>query len=129
MMDSFATSIKESLGSDVFDGLMGMFLFLHFYYGVPVHGWQKVGLGVVAIFVATLALSFMAHQFGKSFLAVFALITAALALDFFYRGKIGVNVEHLVFEYLQNGPATINFASFGFSSAWFFSQIDAKGKR
>jgi len=117
--------IKELLGEDIYPGLMGMFLFLHFYYGVPDLGWEKSGVGAAAIVAGTLILSFVAYFIGNRFRSAMILITAALALDFFYRGQLERGTEHLVFEYLWNGPAAVNFASFGFASVWLSSQLDS----
>lgn len=125
MLEALGTRIKESLGEDIFPGLMGMFLFLHFYYGVPAHGWEKSGLGAAAMLAGTFILSIVAFKIGNGSRSAMALITAALALDFFYRGQLGKGTEHLVFEYLWNGPAAVNFASFGLASVWLFSRLDA----
>lgn len=127
MLGAIGNKLKETLGSDLYTGLMGMFLFLHFYYGVGVHGWSKAGLGLAAVVVATLVLSITGIKFGNGFRSAVALTTAALAIDFFYRGQVGQPATSLVFEYLWNGPVTVNFASFGFSSVWLFSQLDPRG--
>lgn len=124
MLETFGAKFKEALGGDLYPGLMGLFLFLHFYYGVPVHGWEKVGVGLAAVLAGTFILSLIAYKLGNGFRSAVALITAALALDFFYRGQLGKGAEHLLFEYLWNGPAAVNFASFGLSSVWLFSQLE-----
>jgi hypothetical protein len=124
MLAALGTKVKESLGSDAYAGLMGMFLFLHFYYAVPVYGWQRALSGIVVAVVSIFFLSFIAFWAGNGLRAAMALIAAALALDFFYRGQVGRGGEQFVFEYLTNGPAVINFASFGLASTWLFSQLD-----
>jgi len=129
MLEAFGAKFKETLGGNLYPGLMGMFLFLHFYYGVPMHGWEKVGVGIVAVLACTLILSLIAFKLGNGFRSASALISAALALDFFYRGQLGKGTEHLLFEYLWNGPAAINFASFGLSSVWLLSQVEPSALR
>ena len=124
MLGTIGAKFKEALGGDLYAGLFGLFLFLHFYYGVPLHGWEKAGIGLAAILAGTFILSVIALKLGNGFRSALALITAALALDFFYRGQLRAGAEHLVFEYLWNGPAAVNFASFGLSSVWLFSQLE-----
>lgn len=124
MLGTIGTKFKESLGDDLYPGLMGLFLFLHFYYGVPLHGWKNVGMGLAAVLAGTVVLSLAAFKLGNGFRSALALITAALALDFFYRGQLGKGAEHLAFAYLWNGPAAVNFASFGLASVWLFSQLE-----
>lgn len=126
MLETLGSKLDKALGGDIYPGLMGMFLFLHFYYGVPVHGWQKAGAGIAATILAIISTLVISHKLGNGFRSAAALIAAALALDFFYRGQLGNGAEHLMFEYLWNGPAAINFASFGLASTWLLAQMESK---
>ncbi len=128
MLETIAGTFKEKFGTDLNTGLLGMFVFLHFYYGVPTEGWEKSGVGFTAVLGGTFILSLIGYMAGNGFRSTLTLIAAALALDFFYRGQLGRGAEHVVFEYLWNGPAAVNFASFGASSVWFFSQLDPSKK-
>jgi hypothetical protein len=121
---ALADKLKAALGEDTYPGLMGMFLFLHFYYSVPIHGLQRAGLGLAAVVSGVFFLSFIAFKLGNRIRSAIAFTLAALAVDFFYRGVVGQSATTLVFEYLSNGSAVVNFASFGFASAWMFSQLE-----
>lgn len=125
MLKIFGESAKKLAGKHTFSGLIGMFAILHFYYGVPVHGWSETGIGFAAVIAIVFVGSLIAHQASHDFLAIGGFTFAALALDFFYREQVvGQPTASLVFEWLGNGPATVNFSSFGLASIWFFSQID-----
>jgi hypothetical protein len=67
MLSSIGDSIRTALGGDVLPGLMGMFLFLHFYYGVPTHGWAVTGVGLAVIFTAGVALVSISLAAGNGF--------------------------------------------------------------
>lgn len=99
---------------------MGMFLFLHFYYGVPTHGWAVTGVGLAVIFTAGVALVSISLAAGNGFRAAAALTMTALALDFFFRGQLAQPAT-LVFSFLNNGPAGLNFASFGLIAVVLFA--------
>lgn len=125
MLGELGKKITEAAGKDIYPGLMGMFMFLHFYYAIPEYGWVQSGKGAAAIIVSTLAISFIAFFIGNGFRVAAGLIATALALDFFYQAQ-NTSVEHLLFNYLLNGPAAINYASFGFVAAWIFSQHNSQ---
>ncbi|HBO9387074.1 TPA: hypothetical protein L5D75_006394 [Pseudomonas aeruginosa] len=120
MLSSIGDSIRTALGGDVLPGLMGMFLFLHFYYGVPTHGWAVTGVGLAVIFTAGVALVSISLAAGNGFRAAAALTMTALALDFFFRGQLAQPAT-LVFSFLNNGPAGLNFASFGLIAVVLFA--------
>lgn len=123
MMSAFGTSIKEALGQDIYVGLLSMFVFLHFYYGVPSAGWTKSILGFCAVLMGTFILSVIGYWLGNGFRSAIALISSALTIDFFFRSPLTVSPWTVEFEYLWNGPAVVSFASFGFAAAWIFSQL------
>lgn len=121
MLSSFAESIKNSLGADLNGGLLGMFLFLHFYYGLTSHGWEEVGRGAIAVISGTFMLVMLVVvKGGKGLKATLALIMTALAVDYLFRGQLSQPTTFM-FEYPGSGPAVINFASFGFAAVWLFS--------
>lgn len=127
MLSSFTDSIKTSLGTDLNTGLLGMFLFLHFYYGLAAHSWADVGRGAgVTVFTTFLLVTMVAMQGGRGLKATLALIMTALAIDFFSRGQLSQPAT-LAFDYLGNGPAVVNFASFGFAAVWLYSVEPAMG--
>ncbi|HGA2753452.1 TPA: hypothetical protein ACIR1J_002915 [Pseudomonas aeruginosa] len=122
MLSSFTGLIKNSLGADLNGGLMTMFLFLHFYYGLIGHSWEEVGRGAVTVIFGSfiLVLVIVVGGRGQGLKAGLALIMAALCVDHFFRGQLSQPAT-LTFEYFDFGAATLNFASFGFSAVWLFS--------
>lgn len=125
MLGIIGKDVNRFLGPDIIPGLAGMFLFLHFYYGVPGYGWVKMAAGAALISALVFVLSFSSAKAGNGFRSASALILAALSLDFFYRGHLDHGASHMVFDWLTTGPAALNFASFAFGSVWMFSQLDS----
>lgn len=126
MLDVIAEKIKNSFGKDLHAGLMGMFLILHFYYAIPAAGWLQSVAGIAAVIVSVVIASVISFWAGNAVRSVFTLVFLALSLDFFYHGQ-AVNsgeFKHFLFEYLWNGPAVVNFASFGLATVWMHSQLD-----
>lgn len=122
MFSSFTGLIKNSLGVDLNGGLMAMFLFLHFYYGLIGHSWEEVGRGAVTVIFGSLMLVLLIAVGGRGqgLKAGLALIMTALSVDHFFRGQLSQPTT-FTFEYLSFGAAALNFASFGFSAVWLFS--------
>lgn len=78
MLSTIADSIKTTVGEDMHLGLLCMFLVLHFYYGVPNHGWQVTTVGGAAAFAMSFTLVLLAVWLGNGFRAAAALTMTAI---------------------------------------------------